>query len=119
MSTSQSFGPIRLSGTQVHTFTNSQPGDTNALVTIDRTVNGGLNSLTSADTLQISVDRSLDGVNWTNVAGITCVGGVIVTKGVTLSQEQIAIGLDAVGEAFRFTTIASTAVKVAGTVVYS
>ena len=119
MSTTQTISNTRLSGTQVFSFTNSAAGVSNALVTIDRTVNGGLNTLTSADTLIIDVQRSLDGTTWQEAAGITCVGGVIVTKGVTLSQEQISVGLEAVGEAFQITTTASTPVRIAGSVVYS
>ena len=119
MAVTQTINNTRLTGTQTFKFTNSQAGMTNALVTIDRTVNGGLNSLTTNDTLQINVERSLDGVTWTQAGGITCVGGTIVVKGVTLSQEQLSVGLEDVGEQFRFTTVASTAVRIAGTVVYS
>jgi hypothetical protein len=119
VSTTQTIPNTRLTGTQTFPFTNSQPGATNALVTIDRTVSGGLNSLTAADTLTIEVQRSLDGVTWQEAGGITCQGGAIVTKGVTLSQEQIAVGLDSVGEAFQIITTASTPVRITGTVVYS
>lgn len=119
MAVTQTIPNTRLNGTQTFPFTNSQAGATNALVTIDRTVSGGLNSLTSGATLFIDVQRSLDGVTWEEAGGITCQGGVIVTKGVTLSQEQLSVGLDAVGEAFQIITTASTPVRIAGTVVYS
>ncbi|MGZ4519098.1 MAG: hypothetical protein ACXVXP_05910 [Mycobacteriaceae bacterium] len=119
MSVTQTIANTRLTGTQTFPFTNSQAGATNALVTIDRTVTGGLNSLTTADTLVIEVQRSLDGTTWQEAGGITCQGGVIVTKGVTLAKETLSVGLESVGEAFQIITTASTPVRIAGTVVYS
>lgn len=120
MAVTQNINNTRLTGTQTFNFTNSQAGATDALVTIDRTISGGLNSLTSADTLQIEVQRSLDGVTWAEAGGITCVGGTITTsKGTTINTETIDVGLEAVGEAFRFITTASTPVRISGTVVYS
>jgi hypothetical protein len=119
MAVTQTIPNTRLTGTHVFAFTDSQPGATDALLTIDRTVSGGLNSLTSADTLTISVERSLDGVMWQQAGGITCQGGLIVTKGHTLSREALDVGLEAVGEKFRVTTTASVPVRIAGTVVYS
>jgi hypothetical protein len=119
MASSQAIPNIRLTGTHVFSLVDSQPGDTDALLVIDRTVSGGLNSLTSADTLTISVERSLDGVTWQQAGGITCRGGVIVTKGHTLTQDTLDVGLEAVGERFRITTVASTPVRIAGTVFYS
>lgn len=45
------------------------------LLTLDRTVAGGLNSLTSATTLQVDVNTSTDGVNFQNDASFTTSGG--------------------------------------------
>jgi hypothetical protein len=119
MPTTQNINNIRLSGTRTFDFVNSQPGVDTALVTIDRTVNQGLNSLSPNDTLTIEVQRSLDGVTWAQAAAITCLGGALVVKGVTLAEEQLSVGLEEVGEAFRIITTATSSVRIAGTVVYS
>ena len=120
MAVTQTITNTRLSGSKTFNFTNTPDGVSNALVTIDRTVSGGLNSLTAADTLTISVDRSTDGgVTWAPAAGITCQGGTYVVKGVTLSQETLAVGIDAADTGYRINTVASTPVRIAGTVVYS
>lgn len=118
----QSIPNTRVSGQ--HTFTlqaSAQPW-TNAAVTIDRTPNGGLNSLTTANTLDISIDYTLDGSTWLNVAGLTLLGGTIVVKGVTVTEDDLAIGLGVpfpAGTGFRVNTTASKAVRVSGSVVYS
>jgi hypothetical protein len=101
-------------------LSNTAQGWNDALVTIDRTVTGGLNSLTSADSLSISIDYSPDGgTTWRAVAGSTLVGGVMVTKG-TLTTERLAIGLSGLpaGIGVRLNTDASTPVRIAGTVTY-
>lgn len=111
-----------LTGQQQFTFAASNASYTNALVTIDRTITGGLNSLTLADTLTIAIDYSTDGSSWLNVAGKTMLGGVIVTKGVTLTTETLGIGIGhpfPIGTQFRVDTDASTPVRITGTVVYS
>jgi hypothetical protein len=41
-----------------------------ATLVIDRTVAGGLNSLTSATTVDMSIEQSADGVTWTGAAEI-------------------------------------------------
>ena len=112
-----------LTGQQQFSFAGTNASYTNALVTIDRTITGGLNSLTTSDTLTISIDYSTDsGATWLNVAGKTMLGGVIVTKGVTLTTETLGIGIGQpfpIGTQFRVDTNASTPVRIAGTVVYS
>jgi hypothetical protein len=120
VSVTQNISNTRLTGPQTFNFSNTPPGANDALVTIDRTVTGGLNSLTNADTLTISIDRSPDGgTTWIPAAGITCIGGVIVTKGVTLAKETLAVGIDDANTGFRINTDASIPVRIAGTVVYS
>jgi hypothetical protein len=118
MATSQSINNTRLTGTQTFNFTSSQPGATEAVITINRTINGGLNSLAASATLQVIVERSLDGETWEHAGGATWQGGAIVVKGITLATEKLSVGLQAVGEQFRFTTIASSPVRIAGTVDY-
>jgi hypothetical protein len=124
MTVTQSIPNTRLTGTQTFTFQNTAQPWTNCLITIDRTVTGGLNSLTPTDTLDISIDYSPDGgTNWVNVSAQKLVGGSFVVKGVTVPTESdLAIGIGQpfpVGTAFRLNTTASTPVRIAGTVVYS
>ena len=59
------FGPHAMS--QEHTCS----------LTLDRTVAGGLNSLTSATGLDVEVNSSIGGVTFRNEAGFTTVGGII------------------------------------------
>lgn len=123
MSFTQTITNTRVSGQHTFTLQNTAQAWTNAAVAIDRTPNGGLNSLTTADTLDISIDYSPDGgTTWVNVAGVTLLGGTIVVKGVTLTEDDLAIGIGVPfpgGTGFRVNTNASKAVRVAGTVVYS
>lgn len=120
MATTQSIPNTRLSGSQTFNFNPPPAGTLWAQVTIDRTVTGGLNSLTTADSLTVTVDRSTDGgVTWTNAAGITCVGGALVTKGVTQTTEELTVGIDATDTGYRINTTASTPVRIAGQVDYT
>jgi hypothetical protein len=122
MPSSQNIPNTRMSGTQTIALPTTTSAWTIAEVVLDRTINGGLNSLNPGDTLNISIDYSPDGVNWQNVGGSTLQGGIIVTKGVTLAQEVLAIGIGQpfpIGTAFRLNTVASTPVRIAGTVTYS
>lgn len=123
MSVTQTISSTRVSGQ--HTFPLQATAQvwTNALVTIDRTVNGGLNSLAAGSTLDISIDYSPDGgTTWLNTAGVTLLGGAIVVKGVTLTEDDLAVGVPVpfpAGTGFQVNANASKAVRVAGTVVYS
>jgi alpha-D-ribose 1-methylphosphonate 5-triphosphate diphosphatase PhnM len=119
MAVTQSIPSTRLTGTQTFNFTNTPPGAQWATVTINRGVNGGLDSLTPADTLEIHIDKSFDGgVTWFYQAGITCQGGQIVTKGVTLATDTLTVGIDSDDMGFRITTVASAAVRITGQVDY-
>src|SRR4051812_46451187 len=83
----------RLTGSQSFLFSATQVLFTNADVTIDRSVNGGLNSLTIGDTLTIGLDYSPDGGTvWVVVAALTLPGGTFTTKGVTQTQDELTIG---------------------------
>lgn len=123
MSVTQSIPNTRVSGSHTFTLTNTAAVFTSAQVNIDRTVNGGLNALTTADTLTIAVDYSLDGgTTWLGIASCDLVGGVIITKGVTLASDLFEVGIGRpfpIGTGFRVRTTASTPVRVAGTVVYN
>jgi hypothetical protein len=56
---------------------NVPDADTFARITIDRTVTGGLNSLTTATTIDITIWQSDDGgTTWFGGGGTTCIGGV-------------------------------------------
>jgi hypothetical protein len=117
----------RLTGSQTTPLPATTSVWMNAKITIDRTVTGGLNSLTAADTLEVNFDYQLPGdTAWMNVSGSTWQGGVmtVVKNGTTFTQntEELAIGRGSpfpVGTAFRLNTTASTPVRIAGTVVYS
>lgn len=121
MALSQNIPNTRLTGQQTFTFSNTAQQWTDALVTIDRTITGGLNSLTGADRLTIAIDYSPDGgTTWRAVAGSTLVGGLIITKGVTLATDGLAIGLSGLpaGVGIRLNTTATTPVRISGTVTY-
>jgi hypothetical protein len=94
-----------------------------AEIVIDRTVNGGLNSVAAGSTLDLTIDYSVDGGAFSNCGGIEAQGGLIVTKGVTLTQDTLTVRRDAPFPAnrtrFQVTAVASTAVRIAGTVDYT
>jgi hypothetical protein len=120
VATTQTIPNTRLTGQQVFNFANTPPGAQWGKVTIDRTINGGLNSLTQADTCVIEIDRSTDGgATWVPAAAITCEGGTIVTKGVTLATDTLTVGIPQDDTGFRITTTVTTPVRIAGTVDYT
>lgn len=115
----------RLSGSQTIPLNPSADTFTNADIIIDRTVNGGLNSLAIGETLTIGIDYSLDGGTvWATVASLTLPGGTFVTKGITQTQDELNIGSPngqpfPIGTAFRDPFTASTPVRITATVTYS
>jgi hypothetical protein len=125
MAVTQPIPNQRLTGSQSFLFSATQAPFTNADVTIDRTVNGGLNSLAIGETLTIGLDYSPDGGGvWVTVAALTLPGGTFTTKGVTQTRDELTIGAPGgepypVGTAFRLNTVASTPVRITGTVTYS
>lgn len=114
-----------LTESQSFLFEATQEPFTNADVTIDRSVDGGLNTLTIGDTLTVGLDYSPDGGSvWVPAAALTLPGGTFTTKGVTQTQDGLTIGSPdgepyPVGTAFRLNTVASTPVRITGTVTYS
>lgn len=120
MASTQPINNQRLTGSQTFNFTPPPAGTQWAAVTIDRTVNQGLNTLPTTATLEIAVDRSTDGgVTWTPAAGITCQGGPLVTKGVTMASELLVVGMDPEDTGYRVNTVASQPVRVTGQVDYT
>lgn len=122
MSVTQTISSTRLSGAHTFTFNNTQQSWTWATVTIDRTVNQGLNSDATL-TLDLGIDYSPDGgTTWLGIAAVQLLGGTITTKGVTLTQDTLTVGIGQpfpVGTAFRVNTNATSPVRISGTVVYS
>lgn len=70
-------------------FTYSAGGS--AQLVIDRTVTGGLNSLTAASTVLIDVEVSNDGgASWTLLVGTQLVGGIYTNRqGTTATQDTL------------------------------
>jgi len=64
-----------------------------ATIDIDRTVSGGLNSLTGATQLVLNVFESLDGgTTWINAASTTCIGGIFTMHGgVTVTDNNVGV----------------------------
>lgn len=78
----QSFGPIPIADS-----------DSLAILTIDRTVSGGLNSLASSSQGRISVEQSSDGgASWTEIASSSASGGVYTMHG-GLPVNDFSIGI--------------------------
>lgn len=125
MTVTQSIPNTRLTGSQTFNFTNTAQPWSTATVTLDRTISGGLNAAATSTTLDISIDYSPDGgTTWLNIAGRTLQGGVLTAKGQTQTTETLSVGIGVdfpTGTAFRvnITVNGGTAVRIAGTVVYS
>lgn len=60
-------------------------------LTLDRTVAGGLNSLTSSTTLEVMVNSSTDGVNFVNEGGFTTIGGIISNRNGQIDANLLTI----------------------------
>ena len=98
--------------------------DKQALLTIDRTVTGGLNSLTPATGIQIIVDQSNDGgATWTQICSAPVTGGFT-----TSANHPVPPGTSSVGATFQpgtsrqaraQVTVTGTSVAVQGTLVTS
>lgn len=78
------FGPLTLDNTHRQ-----------AVLTIDRTVAGGLNSQTSVDSTSIDIWLSIDaGISWIGPNGGTVVGGIQLDKtGSTRTSNVLTVGL--------------------------
>lgn len=102
---------------------NAADSESRLVLTIDRTVTGGLNSLTSATTIDISVWQSDDaGVTWSEVGAAGWAGGVIQNRhGVTYTSAVMTTNLQpGTSRQLKATVVTGgTAVAVAGTLVSS
>lgn len=97
---------------------------TTADILVDRSVSGGLDSLSSSDTVTVAFLYSLDGGSTFNgCGGATWQGGPLpIVKGVPDESEELAIGMGQpfpVGTVFRFDTNATASVRLSATVTYS
>lgn len=111
-------------GSKTFSFPATTASFSAALVKLDRTISGGLNSLPATATLVLTFDYSLDnGATWNPCGGSTLQGGSTVVKGVTVPPEdELGIGIGApfpIGTLFQLVAVASTTVNVAGEVDYS
>jgi hypothetical protein len=107
----RTFGPFSIGN-------NSQ-----AVITLDRTVAGGLNSLTSASVLDVTVQSSPDaGVTWTNEAEATFPGGVYSDRHGQVNTNILTVnGLDGGRNSARVVTVVTgpSSIRIAGTCVVS
>jgi len=91
------------------------------VMTIDRTVAGGLNSLTGATAVQVDVMQSNDGgATWALRAGASMPGGIILSKGVANTTSVVEVDLaPGTGRKLKATVTVSgpSSVAVAGTLV--
>ena len=114
-----SFGPVTLNpGTRDFGPANLADSDTNALLTIDRTIPGGFNSLTASTTCQISIYQSNDGGNtWDQRASSGFQGGIIINRGQQANIAAVSVSLaPGTGRQARAeVVIAGSAVAVQGT----
>lgn len=110
-------------GARTFSFASSQAPWSNALISIDRTISGGLNSLPATATLTLDIQYSLDGgATWNDLCGSTLQGGTITVKGVTLTTDTLECGIGVTfptGTLFELNTNASARVVVDGQVTYT
>jgi hypothetical protein len=110
-------------GHQVTNFPSTNQQYSHAILTVDRTVASGLNSLAATDFFTYVIDYSIDGGNsWIMLGGSTLRGGINVTKGKQHDTDEISVGYNGplpVGTQFRVTTDATAPVRIAGSMVYS
>lgn len=90
------------------------------VLTLDRTVTGGLNSLDATTTLEVDVNTSVDGVTFNNDASFTTVGGIIDDRHGQVNSNVLTIqGLGGQGTKVEIVTTVggSSSVVVAGSIV--
>ena len=98
--------------------------DTQAVVTIDRTVSGGLNSVSSSVSLAIDVFLSTDsGATWIQQAGVVVPGGLIFNRHTNQNETVSGFGVSLPGRTGKLARVVVTAtggsVAVSGTLVLS
>jgi len=96
--------------------------DTSILLSIDRTVAGGLNSKTAATTIFIESWQSGDGgATWQSLAANTVVGGIFTKGGTQINTDHVGTGLNpGTGRLVRASvTVSGASVAVAGSLTTS
>lgn len=105
------FGPLNVNNNSIF-----------AQITSDRTVAGGLNSLTAASTLAVMIQSSGDNVTWEDEAGATWVGGIYTSRVGQLNTDNVTVaGIDPASNRVRIVATVSgpTPIAMAGTVTVS
>jgi hypothetical protein len=64
-----------------------------AQLAISRTNPGGLNDLTAASVVAVSIELSPDGTTWTSTCGATWVGGIYTSRAGQLNTDTLAVGV--------------------------
>lgn len=102
---------------------NINPNSSQAVITLDRTVAGGLNSLDATSVLTVTVQSSPDGgTTWNDEVSATFPGGVYSKNGVQVNSAVLTVqGLDGGRNSCRVQTVVSgpSSIVVAGTAVVS
>lgn len=67
-------------------------GDSQTVLTLDRTVANGFNSRTSATQVTLSIQQSNDGgATWNELASADIPGGVYTKNGVTITSSSVSV----------------------------
>ena len=93
--------------------------NSSASIVTDRTIAGGLNSLTSASTVAVLLQTSPDGTTWKDLCGATWVGGIYTSRVGQLNSDSIGTGdIDSAVTKVRIlvTVAGPSSVVIAGTV---
>lgn len=61
-------------------------------ITVDRTIAGGLNSVSTSSSIQVLIQTSIDGVTWNDLCGATWPGGIWVTGHGQVNTSSISTG---------------------------
>jgi hypothetical protein len=92
--------------------------NSSASLVIDRTIAGGLNSLTAASTVDVMVQTSPDGTVWHDLGGATWIGGMYTSRVGPVNSDTFSTGdiAAAVSRVRVLTTVGGPApVVIAGT----
>jgi hypothetical protein len=66
--------------------------NSHAGISIDRTIVGGLNSVSASSAILVLIQTSVDGVTWKDLCGATWPGGVIVTGHGQINTSSVDTG---------------------------
>jgi hypothetical protein len=127
VSVTQNIPTITLAAGQTafNTFAHSAQPWSQAEVIIERAGAGNhpwLNTLTPADALTIDIQYSLDnGATWRDIGSATFFGGTVTTKGVTVTENTMSVGIGSpfpTDTAFQVILTATAPTTISGSVVY-